>query len=183
MTKEQENILENFLKTIGYVKGPIFNYFNELEITTNEIFNLKSSITMLKNFKKEDKEKLIQSQSNISALKKQLDYTEELYAEYVEITKNLQEEYEKTLLFLKREKAKLSYLEIKLDRMHKEQEQIKSVTFDFGPDVRDETGIECTNCGDLDAYEQVNPYTAEIEQRIEMITVCDRCASLIAEEI
>ena len=184
MTKQQETILENYLKTIGYKKvSTKYNYFDELETTTNEISKFKKNIEIFRKFKKVDKEKLIISQSNISKLKQNPNYPEGLYMEYVEIAKKRQDEYNESTTFLKKEISVLSSLERKLARLYREQDEIANVAFSFGPDIRDEHGNTCGRCGCNDAYLQINPYASEIRRTQEMIMVCDSCADLLAEEI
>ena len=184
LTRKQETIFENFLKTQGYVKTEkVFSYFDAKEEALNEIENYKNEIIETKEFKESNKGHMIVGDSYVSKVRKNPNSTEKEIKGAVGNAKNRQRLYKDSLELYKELKEKLRNKEFEYRRLLLEEKEIAEIKIDFGPYVRNATGIECINCGCLDAYEQVNPYTAEIEQRIEMITVCDKCASLIAEEI
>ena len=184
ITRKQENILHNYLKTLGYeYSGDHFSYFDAKEKALSEIERYKNKIIEAKTFKESDKNYMIAGDNYIRKTKSNPNSTKKEIKGAADNAKNRQRLYKETLKYYKDLKELLRNKESEYNSLILQEKEIAKVKIDFGPYVRNTTGEKCTVCGCLDAYSQINPYVAEIEQRTEFITVCDDCASLIAEEI
>jgi hypothetical protein len=193
MTKEQEHIFKTYLKTLGYVVLPTkADYSLEEDLQeNNKKLNLlvKTYNTENENKKYIQKEKLdieeIYKNETLSIkhLPKHLFKIEKTKVNSYKLLHEKINEHKICLDKINTIKHNIYTTTQRISELSTLKERILELTIDFGPNVRKERGKTCTICGCNDAHPQTNPYVSELENRKEIIVMCDECFGNLSDAI